>query len=27
VLKADGTWGGSGVRIARDREEAERVFV
>lgn len=27
VLKADGTWGGSGVRIARDRKEAERVFV
>jgi hypothetical protein len=27
ILKADGTWGGSGVRIARDRQEAERVFV
>jgi hypothetical protein len=26
VLKADGTWGGSGVRIARDRQEAERLF-
>jgi Carbamoyl-phosphate synthase L chain, ATP binding domain len=26
VLKADGTWGGSGVRIAYDREEAEKVF-
>jgi hypothetical protein len=27
VLKADGTWGGSGVRIARDRIEAESIFV
>jgi len=27
VLKADGTWGGSGVRIAGDRKEAERIFV
>jgi len=27
VLKADGTWGGSGVRIAHDRQEAERLFL
>jgi ATP-grasp domain-containing protein len=26
VLKADGTWGGHGVRIARDQREAERFF-
>jgi ATP-grasp domain len=27
VMKADGTWGGHGVRIARNHKEAERVFV
>jgi ATP-grasp domain len=27
VLKADGTWGGHGVKIARDRREAEQAFV
>jgi len=27
VLKADGTWGGSGVRVAGDRREAERLFL
>jgi thioesterase domain-containing protein len=27
VLKADGTWGGHGVRIASNRKEAERSFV
>ncbi len=26
VLKADGSWGGHGVRIARNREQAERFF-
>jgi hypothetical protein len=26
VIKADGTWGGRGVRIARDEAEAERLF-
>jgi len=26
VLKADGTWGGHGVRIARDHREAQRYF-
>jgi predicted ATP-grasp superfamily ATP-dependent carboligase len=27
VLKADGTWGGSGVRVAHDRKEAEKQFL